>query len=911
VIPLVGIIRRFLPAILLLSLFPLTGRLEAQQTPPDTVTGRVPATGPREPGDTLPADTTVQPVKPPLSAAADSIVEILRSLPGFIVTEYTGTRATYDTETGILKLLGEADVSRGGDRLTADSIEYREREEIITALGGAHVIGEAQDITGESLHYDIVRRKATALGAHTQIVDQATWYVSGDVTLEGTQSVFARFAHFTSCDLAIPHYHFESDQVMVIRNKILVARPARLYFGNVPVMVLPFVVQSLEQGRRSGFLTPRFGINDIIRSSSGYTRQISDVGFYWAINDYMGAQLSTTWRSGAYTALLGNLDYNWRRQFLNGNVGLERYWQADGSREFSFQANSSWQPSERTSMSFTGRYASSSDFIRSATYDPREATQDLNSSFSLSRRFGWGRASLGADRRQSIATGDVSMTLPSFGISLPSYTAGIFSFTPGVISGSRSVNRFADNIVARRQDQDVTRFHAGPTLSLGNLSLAANGDVNRAELREVAGLASNGDPINLPGFVSDEANWSATASYRQTLIGATNISPNIALSQRLVRDTATSNEILAAPMRLSFGAGLNTNLYGFFPGIGGYSAIRHRFSPNVSFSYAPEVVQTALQERVFGPAGGREQNRISLSISQTFEAKLKTPAPPPPPAPLPNDSITGDTIPQSQVQNYPSDPGKVTLLSLTTSPFEYDFIQAREEGNGFVTTRVSNTITSDYLRGLSVQMEHELFDRSELDPADPQSKSRLGHFSPQLASLSTAFQLGPQSALIQWVQRLAFTPRLRPGQTEGVAPGTPESDVAVPEGQGAASGNSRGTGAGVWNVDVQYQYSRPPRVFSLEGAANAEAVQTMNGNINFQLSPNWSVNWATSYSLTDGEFGAHRINFRRDLHEWQANFSFYQTPTGNTAFEFYVELTHNTDLRFDYAERNLGVDRQR
>ena len=67
----------------------------------------------------------------------------------------------------------------------------------------------------------------------------------------------------------------------------------------VPVFVLPFIMQDLGRGRRSGFLIPEFEINDIVRTSSGYNRQITNVGFYWAINEYMGAQLSTTWRSGS------------------------------------------------------------------------------------------------------------------------------------------------------------------------------------------------------------------------------------------------------------------------------------------------------------------------------------------------------------------------------------------------------------------------------------------------------------------------------------------------------------------------------------------------------------------------------------------------------------------------------------
>ena len=61
-------------------------------------------------------------------------------------------------------------------------------------------------------------------------------------------------------------------------------------------------------------------------------------------------------------------------------------------------------------MSGSGRYASSSDFIRQSTIDPLEATQDLNSSFSVSRRFDWGSVALGATGRQSMANGGISYT---------------------------------------------------------------------------------------------------------------------------------------------------------------------------------------------------------------------------------------------------------------------------------------------------------------------------------------------------------------------------------------------------------------------------------------------------------------------------------------------------------------------
>ncbi|MEX2582169.1 MAG: putative LPS assembly protein LptD [Gemmatimonadota bacterium] len=869
-------------------------------------------------GDTLPADSVRT---PPLSASADSVLQLLRQLEGFTVTEYRGTAAEYRVDEGVLRLEGAAEVTRGGDRLTADTIVYRERLELVEAYGAPTVTGEGQEIAGDTLYYDLATRRATALGARTQITDAATWHVRGDMTLEGESRLFASHASFTSCDLAIPHYHFESDEVMVIRDQILVARPARLYFGNVPVMVLPFVVHNLEQGRRSGFLTPRLGVHDVVRASSGYNRQISDVGFYWAINEYMGAQVSTTWRSGAFTALNGEYNFRWRRQFLDGRVGFERYWKADGDRELNLNANGGWQPDERTSMNLSGRFATSEEFVRDASYDPRETTQDLQSSLSLRRTFDWGSASLGGDRRQSIANGDVSMTLPSVSLSPQQVTlfraptpeqASWYSnatLSPGVLTFSRSVNDYADNVTAGRQDRNSTRFRVSPSFSVGNLYLSASGQLNRSEILEVAGVDPIRGVVDLPGFNRDDADWAAEMRYQQTLIGATNLSPKISLSQQLVRDTLTTGELLRAPTRLSFGADLNTDLYGFFPGIASFSAIRHKLSPRMSYSYSPEVEQTELQERVFGRPGGRAQNRVTLGVSQTWEAKLSEPREVEESIEL-VDSISADSVAAVPSPSVPSDPQKVTLLSLNTSAVAYDFIQAREEGTGFTTTTISNSVGSDYLRGLSIQMQHELFDRTGLDPNDSANAGQLGIFAPKLTSLSTSFRLGPESAVVRWLERFGFGADEGISADEGVVPGDEAEDAPAPQGQGTFTNNPQGTGGGPWSAAIGYRFSRPSRLYS-EIPRDLGAVQTLDGNISFQLSPNWSVQWDTSYSLTDREFGSHIINFQRDLHEWQANFNFYQTANGNTAFEFYVELTHARDLRFDYAERNLGIDRNR
>src|SRR5690606_25061745 len=124
----------------------------------------------------------------------------------------------------------------------------------------------------------------------------------------------------------------------------------------VPVLWLPFLVQSMTQRRRSGLLTPGFSINDIARTSDGYNRSIDNAEFYWAISDYLGAQLALDWYSNNWTALNGAFQFRFLRQFLEGSVNLNRFWMADGGRELTLVSNQSWQPSERTSVRLNASY---------------------------------------------------------------------------------------------------------------------------------------------------------------------------------------------------------------------------------------------------------------------------------------------------------------------------------------------------------------------------------------------------------------------------------------------------------------------------------------------------------------------------------------------------------------------------
>jgi lipopolysaccharide export system protein LptA len=870
---------------------------------------------------------------------ADSVYQQLLKLEGYVPVEYEGKTAEFRADEGVLRLWGEAQVSREGEKLNADSIVYHERTQITNAFGNPRVSGKEQNIEGDVLVYDMERRLARIQGGRTQVAQGgATWHVRGDAISaeQETQRLYALNSTLTTDERPEPQYHFQVGKTKVVRDRLLVGRPAKLYFRNVPVAWLPFIVQDMEKGRRSGILTPRFGINDIVRTSSGYQRQISNVGYYWAISDYLGAQVSGEWRSNSYTSLLGSLDFNWKRQFLNGNVAYRQYFPDEGGGQNGLTANTSWRPDERTDLRLSASYASSSRFVRERSTNPLEAVQDLQSNLSLGRRFDWGQVSLQADRRQSLANERVEWTFPSFNLN-PNTLTLFRSAGPDAARWYNDVSltlgasgRFTGvdlPVATARDEQGVLRLLGerstrqaevglNQSLTMGDLALSSSFSLNRQNPFEVADL----DSLTLD---VERGQWSSSLSYRIPVVGSSFISPTLQLSQEIRRDTlsrkVTGEDYVAGPTRLSFGASMNTDVFGFFPGVGPFERIRHHVRPGISYAYSPAVQQTALQDAVFGRVNALTQNRLTLTFDQTFEAKMRSGASRP--VRQPGDTVAVDTAgapadSAGRAQgSAPAEARKVTLLAINASALEYDFARAAQGFSGLVTDQISGSLRSDFLQGLNLQFGIDLFNDARPEELREDQQAH-GGFAPQLSSLSTSFSFGQSSAIFRWLGDLFAGARgesmVPPNQ---MVPDTTATPASAPLGPTTATANpQRAGGGGPWNASVSYSLVRRRpgafEAFAGGGQGDGDTRQTLNGTLSFSPTQNWAVNWVTSYDITDGEFGAHSLRLVRDLYRWQANFSFYRTPVGNTSFEFSVHLKDLPDLKLDYNERDIGVDRR-
>ncbi len=891
-------------------------------------------------------------IRPAAGVGMDSVATALLALPGFTLTEYQGGAADFRAGERVLVLRATDDERV---RVVAEGMQI-EADTSITldqSTGLVHMVGnptftppQGDPVESASMVYDLNQARGSALDAQTSYMQQgARWLVRGDMPFAAQDSTFMSHARFTSCDLNVPHSHFETDEIKIVGGRVLVARGVRLHFADVPVFWLPFVAQSLSSGRASGLLTPRFSVNDIVRTSGGYRRRVSNIGFYWAMSDYSGALLSMDWFSQTFVSLTGSTEYRFNRQFLQGDVNVRRYWREGGAAELALDTRHSWQPDERSDLFVSGRYASSNDFVRENSFNPREVTQSIDSEAGINRRFGWGSLSVAANRQQYLSDDRTEWMLPSANLSLSPIT--LFRAAPSegsfwnnmTWSGSSGVRRNTvdrvrpDTFAIAQASTARTSGFASSNLSLGRLTFSQSLNLEQDETLGVPeafllpGDSANPTDLLVGAPARDIARatlaWATSVNYQQQLIGSTTITPRLSVSGNTQRsDTSRlSQSFVSAPSRVSFGAQLKTDIYGFFPGVGGFEAIRHKISPSFDYQWSPESTPTALQQSVFGARALQPQNAIAVTLNQTFEAKRRVETPTPGAAADSSASGQGQEVlggaaagPRGdsvqggprRVQQAPI----VSLLALRTSVVRYDFVQADSTGSflqGFETTRLSNQISSDILRGLSISTDHELFDDS------PAAGGVIAdrRFAPRLSQVNLSFSLASTSALFRWLglsRGGAAGAEEEPGPDGPVGPiipGATDEATIIPGVGGAGRAGqtplARRTGAtGAWNANFSYSLQRPR-----DGSRPAS--QMITGSVQLQPTDAWGLSWQTAYDLEKGSFNDHSIRLTRDLHEWQANFDFLQTATGNWSFRFEVSLIANRDLKFDYDQQNLDL----
>jgi hypothetical protein len=942
---------------------PLTAQ---QQTPPRPPTP--PASGKR---DTIAKDSIVL-------ALPDSLMRALLARAGYEATRYQGDSVQFQAGARALELRGKpAVVQRGATALSGDTIRFNDATQIVDVRSTVIRVRDPEqgnDVTASgSLRYRLDERRVTATGMETAAQSSSVWYIKTDrggfVADSAGGTFYGRDATLTTDPDSIPHYRFQVGEVKQIAENVMVARPAVLYIGEVPVMWIPFLYQDLRKGRRSGLLTPRFGVAELLRNSPSYRRTVENLGYYFALSNYFDAQVSLDWRSGARpnevdpgrVGVNGALRYRWRDRFLNGRLGATQTALNDGQTNTALSWLHLQNFSQRTSLNLNVNYVTSTTIQRQNQLNPVAAAANITSQANFQTQVGPFRANIGGTRRQFPGRELVETDFPSLNLTTqPLAITEWLTWSPSLNTSTSTARNLdtpsefnyrysqssgaLDSALIQRNSRNTT-FNLSSPIKVGNFNINT-GLRYRDQLNDFPEAKIVVDPadttkrrtIVFAQTYATTLDWDFSMNLPQFLAGSWNVTPNITLqnvdpSAYWIRTERSGGEFVSQSKRLQYGASVSPTFFALLPGIGPFSRIRHSITPAISYGYSPEAEVSdaflaALGRTRQGYLGALAQNRIGLSLTQNIEAKVEG---------------SGDTAATGAER-------KVRLLSLQFSALEYDFERAKVTGrSGFATERFDITLRSDLLPGLDFGVGYSLFQGSIL--------SDTATFSPypenMRASLSMGRQanlLAPLGRLLGWAtgesptavssDTLAASPAMATGGTLGqpdyAGGASRPALVEVPTGQGwqasltfASTRQRPPSGSGVIAVDpraeceplrltspVQYEVclrqrtpptSNPLTDFTTGGGPIflVPAQTSVQGRISFNLTRLWAAQWQTSYDVERGEFASQIVSLQRDLKDWRALFGFTQAPNGNFAFNFLITLKPAPDLKLNYDRQTF------
>ncbi len=490
-------------------------------------------------------------------------------------------------------LYGKANVTSKKATLDANTINYDQATNLITAYGGIDtgkgalnqpkMTQDGAETTSDTIKFNPKTQRG---------ILKNTYYKEGEMFVHAEKAKkidknteYLYRSRFTTCNLDTPHYAFITRKMKVINGKLIIVGPTRPEFEGVPIPIyIPFGIFPSATGRHSGFLPPAFANNYSLGLG------LEGLGYYKVLND----NWDVTLRSNIYTYGGYNIDIKpdyYKRYAYRGTLDL------------------SIQKTKSLNTASTGGFSG---------FSPQEFTQ--NNSFFIT----WTHSS---DSRARPGT----------------------SFSASVRAGSTKFNKYLpDNAFRNYDNQLASSITYNKTWDQGkyNLSVAANHNQNNAlgliniqapsinftaatiypfqkkdqvgaqKWYQKLGISYSGTALNQFSFYDsifnfkkllDTAMWGVDhripISLTLPALGPFLASPSISYEERWYgqeitktwdpkKDTLLSqiSRGFFAEREVSFGFSVNTRLFGTYKfNRGSIVAIRHEVKPFISLSYKPDL----------------------------------------------------------------------------------------------------------------------------------------------------------------------------------------------------------------------------------------------------------------------------------------------------------------------------------
>ncbi len=840
----------------------------------------------------------------------------------------------FDFNTKQMSLYGDAKIEYGDITLTAYQIVLDMDSTTAYACGrrdstGAEVglpvfVDKSGEYTMREMRYNFETKKAII----THIVtEQGEGYVIGDRAKRvDEKTYFMRNAKYTTCNRhQAPHFYLNLTKAKVIPGKKTVTGPAYLVVEDVPLPIaLPFAIIPNTKSYSSGIVIPTYGDE----SSRGF--YLRNGGYYWAANQYFDMKiLADIYTKGSWGLHLSST-YKKRYKFSGSFAGdyvlnknsekdLPDYYE---TKDFSIKWNHSQDSKANPDQTFTASVnISTSTYNKNSVtnrVDPTTlATNQKSSSISYTRKWSWNPFRLTATLSHSQNSRDtsISLTLPDINITSSSR---FYPFKPKKSVGTKS-NPFYD-------------LNLNYTMSLKNSfsgkesALSFSGDAFTNDWK-------NGVKHTIPVTTNIKFLKYFTASPSFNYVERWYTS-----KRRQYRDKEQQKIITTDPIGgfnraydFNFSVGTSTKVYTFYKPIRSIfgdkiEAVRHVLTPSVSFTYTPDFSKDAYgfydsfqyyseaQDKiidyeysyysgyVFGSPSSAESGKISISLGNTLEMKVKSDA-----------DTTGFR--------------KISILESLSFSSGYDLMK--------------DTLKWDYISmsgrtkvfGTSVSFSAS-FDPYGVVASSSGSAIRVNKSALKLhnklvllrtASLSFGFQLSPETFKKkdnkdgeddeygdfdddemddEWAMSAADDQEMPAGAQ--MPHNRQGDDTRLTKGSDGYAAFTM-----PWSLSINYSLQVKQNKFDAETCRYSHKVtSSVNLSGSLSLTPKWKLSASTGYSFDEKKMSQTSFGVTRDLHCWSMNFNI--VPTGAyKSYNFCIAISSSILRDLKYEQSNSVRDNSR
>lgn len=816
---------------------------------------------------------------------------------------------TFESGVGNANLYGNSKVNYTNLELQADWITMNMDSSIVHAVGredstgnvkGQPVFKQGSDqYEPERISYNFKTRKAFIDNVYTQ---QGDGFLISEQSKRDSEGVmYVRRGKYTTCNAKHPHFYLALTRAKVRPGKDVVFGPAYLVVEDVPLpLAIPYGFFPFSKKYSSGFIVPTLGDESI----RGF--YVRDGGYYFAINDKMDLKLLGEIYTKGSWGLSTQSNYRKRYKF-SGNFYLSYQNTVEGEKNMPDYTKSTsfkvqWTHRQDAKANPTQSFSASVNFATSnyernnlvSMYNPQNYTQSTRtSSISYSKSFPKIGLTLSGtfNLAQNVRDSSISMTLPSLDITL----ARFYPFK-------------------RKKAAGKERWYEKIAMSYtGSLS-------NSIDTKENLLFKSN--------IIKDWRNGmrhSVPISATFNLFNYINITPQFNFTDRMYthkvmkswdeerqmekNDTVWGfNNVYNYSMSVS----ANTKLYGFYTPLFGkrIQAIRHVFTPTVSFSYAPDfgasrygyyasyvktdadgtvstVNYSPYSGSLYGVPGKGKTGNVSMDISNNIEMKIRTK----------NDSVK-----------------KISLIDELGASLSYNMAAERRPWSD-LSTRIRIKTPWNYtfsMNAVFATYAYEFDEKGRVRVGDKTewSQGRFGRFQGMSQNLSYTFNNETFKKWFGWGK--SNSEDVEAVDEEDAMNDVGDTNIDPERKKAEQAGQKKGAEKAEVDEDGYLKFKMPWSFTVSYGVTMSENTQaqirvkkmrypyklthTLNFSGNLRISDGWNLTFSSGYDFNYHQLSMTTASISRDLHCFSMSASVVLSPYTSYNFTFSANASELADV---------------